>query len=128
MASSPHIRLPMPPPELHLGKWRASLERLKVERFTHIAPTHYGRFDDVDWHLSALDQALDDVETFIETTMPSDPPIESLKDEYFEWSRSRSLAEGVSPDQIDLYETANPSWMSTYGIQRYWRKFHQHSS
>ena len=113
----------MPPPEFHLEKWRKSLKRLKQERLTHIFPTHYGRFDDVDWHLGALDQALNDIETFINSTMPSNPPIESLEERFYEWSRIRSLDEGVSPGQIDIYETANPSWMSTYGIQRYWQKY-----
>lgn len=122
MATIRHIRLPMPPPEFHLGKWRKSLGRLKNERFTHIIPTHYGVFDDVEWHMSSLDQALDDVETFIDTILPSNPQIESLDESFLEWSRNRSLDEGITPEQIDLYETANPSWMSTFGIQRYWLK------
>jgi glyoxylase-like metal-dependent hydrolase (beta-lactamase superfamily II) len=123
MSSVRHVRLPMPPPELHLGKWQTSLERLKKEHFTQIAPTHYGLFDDVDWHLKALDQALNDIEAFIEFTMPSDPPTESLNEQFLKWTLNRSLAEDVTPDQIDLYEVANPSWMSTHGIQRYWRKY-----
>ena len=117
----------MPPPELHLGKWRKSIERLKKEHFTQIAPTHFGQFDDVDWHLPALDQALDDVETFIDSTLPSNPTIELLDEGYLEWARNRSMSEGLSPDQIEIYETANPSWMSTFGIQRYWRKYRSKS-
>ncbi|MGD9091917.1 MAG: MBL fold metallo-hydrolase [Anaerolineales bacterium] len=123
MASVRHIRLPMPPPELHLGKWRASLKHLRKERFSQIAPTHYGLFDDVNWHLSALDQALSDVEVFIESTMSTNPPTEALNEQFLEWTQSRSVAEGLTPDQIDLYEVANPSWMSPHGLQRYWRKY-----
>ena len=118
-----HLRLPMPPPELHLGKWRQSLMRLRELSIRRIAPTHFGIFDDADWHLSALEKALNEVEAWIDTIMPSDPPIDTLNTQLIEWSRQRSLGEGVQPELIEEYEIANPSWMSSYGIQRYWRKF-----
>lgn len=118
-----HLRLPMPPPELHLGKWRESLMRLRELPIQRIAPTHYGIFDDTDWHLAAIEKALNDVEAWIGSIMPSDPPLDMLNQHFIEWSRQRSLNEGVQPELIEEYEIANPSWMSTLGIQRYWRKF-----
>lgn len=118
-----HLRLPMPPPELHLGKWRESLMRLRELPIRRIAPTHYGIFDDADWHLAAIEKALNDVEAWIGSIMPSDPPLDMLNQHFIEWSRQRSLNEGVQPELIEEYEIANPSWMSTLGIQRYWRKF-----
>lgn len=118
-----HLRLPMPPPELHLGKWRESLMRLRELPIRRIAPTHYGIFDDADWHLAAIEKALNDVETWIESIMPSDPPIEILNQHFDEWLRQRSLNEGVQPGLLEEYKIVNPSWMSCYGIQRYWRKF-----
>jgi glyoxylase-like metal-dependent hydrolase (beta-lactamase superfamily II) len=118
-----HIRLPMPPPEFRLEKWRKSLARLQEEQFTRIAPTHFGLFSDPDWHLGALEQALDEVDEWMEIIMPEEPEIERLKEDVTEWARERSLEDGVDPKIIEAYETANPSWMSAYGIQRYWRKF-----
>ena len=118
-----HLRLPMPPPELHLGKWRESLMRLRELPIQRIAPTHYGIFNDADWHLAAIERALNDVEAWIESIMPSDPPLDTINKHFIEWSRQRSLNEGVQPELIEEYEVANPSWMSTLGIQRYWRKF-----
>jgi glyoxylase-like metal-dependent hydrolase (beta-lactamase superfamily II) len=118
-----HVRLPMPPPEFQLEKWRKSLARLKEEQFTRIAPTHFGIFSDPDWHLNAVEQALDEVEDWMETIMPEEPAIEELKEDVTAWARERSIEDGVDPEIIEAYETANPSWMSAYGIQRYWRKF-----
>ena len=46
LSNTHHIRLPMPPPEFHPGKWRTSLERLAEEQFSTIAPTHFGFFSD----------------------------------------------------------------------------------
>jgi len=123
LASFWHIRLPMPPPDLHIGKWRQSLQRLSSLPIRRVAPTHFGIFEDAGWHFKAAAEALDDVNAWIEATMPSDPPVEELNEHFVAWARHRSLEAGVPPEVIDAYEAANPSWMSTYGIQRYWKKY-----
>lgn len=118
-----HLRLPMPPPEFHLGKWRESLDRLKQEKFTRLIPTHFGIYDDPDWHLSRLSRALDEVEAWMCEVMPADPPVESINDQFIAWTRRRSWEEGLDEEQMEAYETANPSWMSAHGMQRYWKKY-----
>jgi glyoxylase-like metal-dependent hydrolase (beta-lactamase superfamily II) len=127
-----HLRLPMPPPEFHIEKWRASMKRLFQEyeqgSFSMIAPTHFGIYSDADWHLAALSKVIDEVENWMEKTMPADPPIEELEEIFTEWARQRSLAAGIGLEQIQAYEAANPSWMSPFGIQRYWRKYRSQSN
>lgn len=127
LSNAPHLRLPMPPPEFHLEDWRASLIRLQraYEQglFTRIAPTHFGIYGDADLHLRALEQALDDVAEFIESVMPTNPTIEELNARFLEWTAGQSRKYGINEAEIQAIETANPSWMSPYGIQRYWRKF-----
>jgi glyoxylase-like metal-dependent hydrolase (beta-lactamase superfamily II) len=122
MGGTRHLRVPMPPPEFHLEKWRQSVERLKREKISILAPTHFGIYDDPDWHLDALTKALDEVEAWMEEIMPADPPDEQINEAFLSWSRERSLAEGLDPGLLELYEAANPSWMSSAGIQRYYRK------
>ena len=121
------LRLPMPPPELNLEKWRHSLKRLQQEyeqgSFTRIAPTHFGIYTDAGWHLGALQRALDSVEDWMEAVMPANPSIEELTDQFMAWTREQSKRQSLGEEQIQTYETANPSWMSPYGIQRYWRKY-----
>lgn len=123
LAGPRHVRLPMPPPEFHLEKWRESLKKLSQEDFSRIVPTHFGIFPDPDWHLSALARALNEIESWMEATLPSDQAFEELNEEFLDWTRRRSLDEGLEPELIEAYETANPSWMSTYGIKRYWQKY-----
>jgi glyoxylase-like metal-dependent hydrolase (beta-lactamase superfamily II) len=125
LSGTHHIRLPMPPPEFHLDKWRQSLYRLEALNITHIAPTHFGVFSDKDWHLRTLKKTLNETEAWIEATMPADPPIEVINQQLTTWSKNRARQDGVPDVQIEGYESANPSWMSGYGIQRYWRKFRQ---
>jgi glyoxylase-like metal-dependent hydrolase (beta-lactamase superfamily II) len=122
-----HLRLPMPPPELNLEKWRASLEKLKREylagRYTRIAPTHFGIYSNTDWHLGALFDTLDEIEAWMEAIMPGKPGPDELKEDFLEWSEQRSLNQGITPELLEAYEAANPSWMSSQGLQRYWQKF-----
>jgi glyoxylase-like metal-dependent hydrolase (beta-lactamase superfamily II) len=118
----PHLRVPMPPPEFHLEKWRASLNRLREEKFARIAPTHFGIYHDAQLHLSMLERGLDEVEEFMEAVMPGNPSVEEISDRFLEWTRKRSESQGLDRDHLVAYETANPSWMSAAGMQRYWRK------
>jgi len=120
-----HIRLPMPPPEFNLEKWRLSIDRLAKEDFSYIAPTHFGIYSDPEWHLSAVEKALDEVEDFIETYMPSNPEVNEINHLLSDWAERRAQEDGVATEQIRAYESANPTWMSGYGIQRYWRKYRQ---
>ena len=118
----PHLRIPMPPPELHLEKWRESLEKLRAIKFSRIAPTHFGIYDDAAWHLNALERAIDDAEAWIERTMPTNLTLEELRRSFIGWSEQLSQEQGLDPLQQQLHEAANPSFMSADGIYRYWHK------
>ena len=125
MTGARHIRLPMPPPEFHLESWRHSLEILRQEEISRIIPTHFGIFTDPDWHLAALDEALDDIENWMEEIMPKELPSEEFKAEFLKWESQRAQADNIDPQFSNVYRTANPPEISILGIQRYWRKFHQ---
>jgi hypothetical protein len=55
--------------------------------------------------------------------MPADPPVETINERFLEWTSKRSTADGLEPADVKAYEAANPSWMSGFGMQRYWRKY-----
>ena len=122
----PYLRLPMPPPELNLELWRASINKLEKEfhqgAFSHIAPTHFGVFADAGWHLDALEKLLDEVENWIIQVMSVNPTIDQLNEKFLSWTVERAAQEGLTPAEIQALETANPSWMSAAGIYRYWNK------
>lgn len=117
-----HLRMPMPPPEFHPPKWRESISRLKKERISIIAPTHFGMFDDVTWHLDALTTELDAAEDWMRKTMPLDLDISKLREEFVAWAMDRSMEIGINASSLDAFEKANPSGMSADGIKRYWEK------
>jgi glyoxylase-like metal-dependent hydrolase (beta-lactamase superfamily II) len=127
LAGLPYLRLPMPPPEFHIENWRRSLERLRKEyaggRLERIAPTHFGIYTDPGWHLSAVAQALDEVETWMERVLPTSPPIEALRQQFTAWNAANLQAQGLDSLTLSAHEAANPSFMSADGIHRYWNKF-----
>lgn len=126
LAGSTHLRLPMPPPEFNLELWRRSIDRLTQEfnrgAFNSIAPTHFGIFPDAGNHLASMQQALDEIEAWIENNLPGDPPLELLNERLLAWTKEGAIQQGLDESQIEMYEIANPTWMSMQGIRRYWKK------
>jgi glyoxylase-like metal-dependent hydrolase (beta-lactamase superfamily II) len=118
-----YLRVPMPPPEFHLEKWRESIARLQKVRFKRIAPTHFGIFNDVDWHLNATLKALDEIESWLLANMPEEPPVDELKRRLEEMMNAQARALGLTEDVITAYRLANPLSMSVDGLLRYWKKY-----
>jgi glyoxylase-like metal-dependent hydrolase (beta-lactamase superfamily II) len=85
-----YLRAPMPPPELHFGRWHESIARLKSLKFSRIAPTHFGIFDDAAWQLDEMDKALAEVEKWLEIVMAKEPSIEDLRESFSFGCRSKA--------------------------------------
>jgi len=118
-----YLRAPMPPPELHFGRWRESIARLKSLKFQRIAPTHFGIFGDAGWQLDEMDKTLTEVETWLEGVMKREPSIEELREEFTVWMQEQAQVKNLSGDVIQAYSLANPVAMSADGLMRYWKKF-----
>jgi glyoxylase-like metal-dependent hydrolase (beta-lactamase superfamily II) len=120
-------RLPTPPPEFNLEQWRASLERMRKEydlgSFSRIAPTHFGIYEDAGWHLDAIEEALDDLEEWMEEVMPGGPEANELRQQFSSWTHESSIKKGMTEEQAGIQERVIPSSMSADGINRYWRKY-----
>ena len=119
-----YLRVPMPPPELHLERWHASIARLRKEKFTRIAPTHFGIYDDPDWQLREVEKGLDSAARWLEQTMSEDPSLqmEALRQSFTEWMMEEAVQMGLSEDVMNAYIVANPPGMSADGLLRYWKK------
>ncbi|HEY5729986.1 MAG TPA: MBL fold metallo-hydrolase [Anaerolineales bacterium] len=118
----PYLRVPMPPPELHIERWHESIARLRREKIARIAPTHYGIFDDPSWQLDEVEKGLDTASRWLEETMSSDPPIEELRQSFTNWMLTEGTKIGLDEEVVKAYEVANPLGMSADGLLRYWKK------
>ena len=118
----PYLRLPMPPPELHMERWHESVGRLRAVKAGRIGPTHFGIFDDPDWQLNEVEKSLHATSRWLEEVMPSDPSIEELRGRFSEWMITEGEKAGLSEDVLQAYEISNPPGMSADGLMRYWKK------
>jgi glyoxylase-like metal-dependent hydrolase (beta-lactamase superfamily II) len=118
----PYLRVPMPPPELNFEKWYGTLTLLRGIGMKRIAPTHFGIFEDPDWHISQVESALKAAEKWMEAVMPEDPPIEALRERFTKWIEAESSNLEMDDSAKKDYDLANPLGMSADGLQRYWKK------
>jgi glyoxylase-like metal-dependent hydrolase (beta-lactamase superfamily II) len=58
------VLAPTPPPDIDLHAWRASLELIERWKPRSLAVTHFGAYEDVEQHLSALREHFDEVEAW----------------------------------------------------------------
>lgn len=117
-----YLRAPLVPPELHIGKWRDTIARLRSLGFKSIAPTHFGVFDDAPWHLDALHSILDETEAWLERAMAENPSLEELRAKYEAWMDEQSRLMNISEEVVRAYTLANPLGMGADGMMRYWKK------
>jgi len=118
----PYLRVPMPPPELHIERWRESITRLRAAKPVRIAPTHFGIYDDPEWQLDEVENGLNSAARWLEGVMASDPSIEELRGAFTEWMITEGERAGLSEEVMEAYELANPPGMSADGLMRYWKK------
>ena len=117
-----YLRVPMPPPELHIERWHASIARIRKEKPARIAPTHYGIFDDVEWQLREVEKGLDSAARWLDATMAAEPSIEQMRQSYTDWIMAEGEQIGLDAEVVKAYELANPLGMSADGLLRYWKK------
>lgn len=122
-----YVEAPLPPPEIRLDLWRESLVRLRrvVQRrgVTHLAPTHFGLYDDVEAHLERLQASIEEAAFWTQHSLPDlADDTEALQEAATKWFREQAAANGVDDEAWARYELANPSWTAALGLRRYWRK------
>ena len=117
-----YLRVPMPPPELHIERWHASIARIRKEKPARIAPTHFGIFDDVEWQLREVEMGLDSAARWLDATMAAEPSIEQMRQSYTDWIMAEGEQIGLDTEVVKAYELANPLGMSADGLLRYWKK------
>lgn len=114
------ISVPAVPPEFKLEVWLATLDRLEAADFRAVYPTHFGRVDDPAAHFAAFRPRLVEAADFVRADMEAGLSRDKIVEHYRDWNRE--IAAGVSPEDFDRYEAANPLYMSVDGLMRYWSK------
>jgi glyoxylase-like metal-dependent hydrolase (beta-lactamase superfamily II) len=103
------VLAPTPPPDIDLRAWRASLDLIERWRPRALAVTHFGAYEDVERHLAALRERLDEAEEMAREL-----------DEASFASRIRGLvAASARPETAGAYEQATSPEQGYRGLRRY---------
>lgn len=117
-----YLRVPMPPPELNIERWRESVKKLRARKPARLAPTHFGMFEDVTWHLNEIEKGLDSAIRWLEQVMPAAPSPEELRARFTDMVLEDAKSYGLNEETVKALELANPLGMSADGLLRYWKK------
>lgn len=113
---------PCPPPDINLEDWKSSIEILRQAKPTALYLTHYNKITAIDEHLSALENILEDWAAWIKEQMKANLTNEEMVPQFMKYTAGQLRAAGLDEPTIELYEAANPTWMSVAGLVRYWTK------
>jgi glyoxylase-like metal-dependent hydrolase (beta-lactamase superfamily II) len=106
------VLAPTPPPDIDLQAWRASLDLIEAWRPRRLAVTHFGGHDDVEAHLAALREQLDQVEAMAR----------ELDESSFASAIRAAVAGSTAPQTAAAYEQATRPAQSFRGLARYLSK------
>lgn len=112
---------PCPPPDINVGLWKKSIEKLKNLEPEKLYLTHFGVVKDVEKHLTELENILDDWANWMKPHFDAGSSAEETTPQFMEYTKNQLKMSGVSGEDLIRYEYANPSWMSVTGLLRYWK-------
>lgn len=112
---------PCPPPDINIELWKESIAKLRKINAKGIYPTHYGYHEDLENHFDQLEKSLNDWSNYIKPMYDDQIPNEEIVPVFVDYVTKNYKDLGLTEDQIQLYEYANPCWMSVNGLMRYWK-------
>jgi glyoxylase-like metal-dependent hydrolase (beta-lactamase superfamily II) len=119
MAGSSHVRPPMPPPDIDLAAWRASLELLRGLEPRRLLLTHFGGFDDVGRHLAELEHRLQRWAAIAEGVVRDGGDAVALGGRLATLDEQEMAVAGVSEAQRAMYGRLGPMVENSAGLFRY---------
>lgn len=112
---------PCPPPDINLKTWKKSIRKLQTLHPKKLYLTHFGVVANPEQHLTELEEILNDWATWMKPYVNAGRSVSEITAKFTAYTTSQLKQRGVTEDDINRYERANPSWMSVSGLLRYWQ-------
>lgn len=121
------VRPPTPPPDIDPPAWRESLARIRALAPRRLLLTHFGAFDDVEWHLDDCLARLSSWTGYVEGRLDAAGGVEmatpallaEVSADLAERARQEFVAAGASPEAAASAEAAMPMDTALPGIVRW---------
>ena len=112
---------PCPPPDINIELWKQSLQKIRNENPKYLYLTHFAKHENPLQLLKDLENELDNWAAFIKPFYENKTPTEEIIPKFMRFTSDAFKLKGLSDADIQIYEYANPSWMSVNGLLRYWK-------
>ena len=122
MAGGPMIPA-TPPPEIHLEKWNASIDKMREISPDIIYLTHFGGYTDVGPMLDAAAEELEEWSEWIGERVSAGKSDEEITEEFGAYFSEIFEREGVNEEVYKKYDLMAPYHMNAGGLIRYWKKY-----
>jgi glyoxylase-like metal-dependent hydrolase (beta-lactamase superfamily II) len=113
---------PCPPPDIHIEQWLESIELMKNLHVQRLFLTHYGVVTNMSSHFQELSERLISWKNWIQPYFQQGIPVIDIVPDFQAFVHGDLLNNGVKEADLQVYETANPAFMSVTGLMRYWSK------
>lgn len=110
---------PTPAPEVDVEAWKRSIEAMRKISPKSICPTHFGSYEDVERHLSELEQRLQASLLFVEELMDAGRSSEDIADEFGTMCDAELLREGGGEEELRRYRITGDYGAQVSGLLRY---------
>ncbi|MEL6667839.1 MAG: MBL fold metallo-hydrolase [Bacteroidota bacterium] len=113
---------PCPPPDIDLGAWNTSIERLETLSPRRLYLTHYGPVEGVSDHLRKLQNRLEAYANWVKPHAEQGAKPDAIMSDFIEFINLEFAELGLTEGEMLAYQLANPPEMSLTGLLRYWHK------
>lgn len=118
----PYVRPPTVPPEFDLDAWRATIGRMRSLQPRKVHLTHFGSFDDPEWHFDDLLSRLHFWYGWIAARLSQGTDEHTLIEELTRFGNNELVEITGSESLIQPYELATAYYMTIQGMSRYYQK------
>ena len=112
-----------PPPEIHMEKWYASIDKIREISPDLLYFTHFGAYSDVNPLLDSLEERLHEWTDWVGKRVSEGKSDEDITEEFREYFEEIFKQEGTSEELRSKYNLMAPYWMNVGGLIRYWKKY-----
>lgn len=121
MPGSDYVAAPIPPPELDPVAWESSIARMRAFGPRQLALTHFGLYDDPDWHLAQVMPRIRELLAMGEAAGTGISDTTAMARRFDAFQRQK-LGDQATEAMIRRLNLANPDVLAAMGLERYLRK------
>jgi glyoxylase-like metal-dependent hydrolase (beta-lactamase superfamily II) len=118
----PYVRPPTVPPEFDLEAWRKTISRMRALQPRRLHLTHFGSFDDPDWHFDDLLSRMYYWYGWTTAKLQQDIDEATLIEELTRFGDKELVEITGSEHLVRPYDLATAYFMTIQGMARYYRR------